>query len=345
MKSVMLTGLRSLEILERPKPRIQNENDVLLKINVVGVCGSDVHYYRTGRIGDQVVEYPYAVGHECSATVVEIGKNVDRLRVGDRVAVDPAVSCFTCDQCLSGRHHTCRRLKFLGCPGQMEGCMSEFLVMPQETCFKIPPKMTHVQSALVEPLSIGMYAVDFLKHAHAECIAILGNGPIGMCVLLSAKAAGIEHIFVTDKIDRRIEIARSAGARLAANPNKMDILEAMKEIVPGGLDAVFECCGEPDALDQAVDLLKPGGKLIIVGIPEPDRISFDISALRRKELSIQNVRRQNNFVRPAIEAISNGAIDVDFLVTHHFSFEETARAFDLVDGYREGVMKAMIHIS
>ncbi len=345
MKSIMLTGIRSLEILEKPMPRIQNENDVLLKINVVGVCGSDVHYYRTGRIGDQVVEYPYAVGHECSATVIEIGKNVDRLRVGDRVAVDPAVSCFKCDQCLGGRHHTCRRLKFLGCPGQMEGCLSEYIVMPQESCFKIPPEMTHVQSALVEPLSIGMYAIQFLKENSAASIGILGTGPIGMCVLLAAKAMRIEKIYVTDKIDRRLELAKSSGAVWGANPDHIDIVAKMKKKEPFGLDAVFECCGEQDALDQAVDLLKPGGKLIIVGIPETDRISFDINKLRRKELSLQNVRRQNNFVRPAIDVIASSFIDVDFLMTHHFSFEETARAFKLVDGYHDGVMKAMIHIS
>lgn len=341
----MLTGLRSLEILERPAPHIRNENDVLLKINVVGVCGSDVHYYRTGRIGDQVVEYPYVVGHECSATIVEVGKNVDRLAIGERVAVDPAVSCFTCDQCLSGRHHTCRRLKFLGCPGQLEGCLSEFLVMPQESCFKIPPKMTNAQAALVEPLSIGMYAVQFLKDYPAASIGILGTGPIGMCVLLAAKAIGIEKIYVTDKIDRRLELATSAGAIWSDNPEKTNIVTELNEQEPEGLDAVFECCGEQDALDQAVALLKPGGKLIIVGIPEPDRISFDISALRRKELALQNVRRQNNCVQSAIEAISSGAIGIDFLVTHHFSFEETARAFELVEGYRDGVMKAMIHVS
>jgi len=343
MKSLMLTGIRSLEILNRPDPEIQRDADVLLKINCVGVCGSDVHYYRTGRIGDQIVNFPYTVGHECSATVIAVGKHVDRLRVGDRVAVDPAVACQSCDQCLAGRHHTCRRLAFLGCPGQMHGCLSDLLVMPQESCYKIPDSMTDVQAALVEPLSIGMYATRFLDARGTLALAVLGTGPIGACVSLAARAAGVERIYATDKIDARLERVRSAIPLWTSNPEKSDIVAGISQIEPAGLDAVFECCGQQEALDQAIDLLKPGGKLIVVGIPDEDRISFDASKLRRKELTIHHVRRQNHCVQPAVDAIVSGAICVDFLVTHHFQFQTAAEAFDLVAGYRDGVMKAMIH--
>ncbi|MFZ5516626.1 MAG: alcohol dehydrogenase catalytic domain-containing protein [Candidatus Zhuqueibacterota bacterium] len=344
MKSLMLTGIRSLEIVNRPDPEIQSDADVLLKINCVGVCGSDVHYYRTGRIGDQVVQFPYTIGHECSATVIAAGKSVNRLCIGDRVAVDPAVSCQRCDQCLAGRRHTCRRLAFLGCPGQMHGCLSEYLVMPQESCYKIPESMTHVQAALVEPLSIGMYAVRFLNAPETQAIAVLGAGPIGTCVSLAARAAGVDRIYATDKIDARLELVRAAIPVWTANPETSDIVTAVSRIEPAGLDAVFECCGQQEALDQAIDLLKPGGKLIVAGIPDEDRISFDAGKLRRKELSIYHVRRQNDCVQPAIDAIVSSAIRIDFLVTHHFQFESAAQAFELAAGYRDGVMKAMIDL-
>ena len=132
MKAMMLTGIRQMEMQDVPVPVIQNDNDVLLKIEYVGVCGSDVHYYETGRIGSQIVQYPYAVGHECTATVVKIGSGVIGLKEGDPVVVEPAISCGYCDQCQAGRPHTCRQLKFLGCPGQIDGCLSEYIVMPAE---------------------------------------------------------------------------------------------------------------------------------------------------------------------------------------------------------------------
>jgi L-iditol 2-dehydrogenase len=343
MKSIVLTGIRKMELRDVPKPQLKGDTDVLLKISVVGICGSDIHYYSTGRIGDQVVKYPFTIGHECSAVVEAVGSRVTQVKPGDRVAIDPAVSCHKCDQCLNGRPNTCRNLKFLGCPGQMEGCLLEYLVIPQENCYKIKESMTLTQGALVEPLSIGIYAVNFLKNFDTSVIAILGSGPIGLCVFLAARTKGIHHVYMTDKIDERLVVARNVGADWVGNPEKENVVKEIKIREPDLLDAVFECCGDQDALDQAIELLKPGGKLMIIGIPKIDQIYFDISKLRRKEISIQNVRRQNDCVQTAINLVQNGEIDIDFMATHNFKFEHTSKAFELVEGYRDGVIKAMIH--
>jgi len=342
MNSLVLTGIRKFEFREKPKPNIKKTTDVLLKIRNVGICGSDIHYYSTGRIGDQIIKFPFTIGHEGSAIVEAVGSRVKRVKPNDRVAIEPAVSCGKCDQCKSGRRHTCRDLKFLGCPGQIEGCLSEYIIMPEENCYKISSSMSFVQGALVEPLSIGVYSVAFLENAKGKAIGILGSGPIGLSVLLASRVHGVGKVFMTDKIEDRLIAAGRAGADWIGNPTLIDVVEKIKNLEPDQLDAVFECCGEQEALEQAVDLLKPGGKLIIVGIPEPNEISFNINKIRRKEISIQNVRRQNNCLQKAIDLIASGKINVDFMATHNFKLKDAPLAFEIVEAYRDGVIKAMI---
>ena len=344
MKAAVLTGLLEIELRDVPDPVQKSDTDVLLKMAAVGVCGSDIHYYTKGRIGDQIVQYPFIVGHEGSAIVKEVGNRVTRVKSGDPVVFDPLVVCGQCSQCLSGRRHTCFHARFLGCPGQMEGCLSEYIVMPEECCYPIPAEVSLTEAVLIEPLSIGIHSVNFLDNPASKNIGILGVGPIGLSVSAGIQKAGIKSIFVMDKIEDRLNVAKTLGADWTGNPDRSDIVKEILEKVPDGLDAVFECCGDQDALDQAVRLLKPGGSLFIVGIPELDRVSFDISRMRRKEIVIQNVRRQNECIQTAIDLLQNGRINTDALLTHRFPFQETRVAFDLVANYRDGVVKAVIEI-
>ena len=343
MKTMALTGIRRMAAVDAPDPVLEKDTDVLLRLTAVGVCGSDIHYYTTGKIGSQVVQYPFRVGHECAAVVEKAGKAVKTLKPGDRVAVDPAMWCHACDQCKAGRFHTCRKLKFLGCPGQAEGCLCERLVMPAASCFKVPASMSDETAALIEPLSIGVYAAAQAELKKGASVGILGAGPIGLSILLACRAAGANKFFVTDKIDARLKAARTAGAAWTGNPDREDIVAAVTKAEPLLLDCVFECCGKQEALDQAVRLLKPGGTLMLVGIPEVDRVTFEIDLLRRREIRIQNVRRQNEKVQAAIDLCASGAIKPDFMITHRFPFSKTREAFDLVDSYADGVIKAMIH--
>jgi L-iditol 2-dehydrogenase len=342
MRQVELTALRAMQMREVETPRIQEAGDVLVKMTAIGVCGSDVHYYTTGRIGSQVVEYPFVVGHECAGTVAETGPEVRGLSRGDRVAIEPAMPCHSCDQCRIGRHHTCRKLRFLGCPGQARGCLSDYIVMPASSCFIVPESVGDEAAAFAEPLSIGIYSVEISVPMKGARIAILGAGPIGMSVMLAALAQGVSRVYVTDRIEDRIRRALDMGAYRVANPDTTDITGEIIRAEPGGLDAVFECCGQQDAVDQAVDLLRPGGKLMMVGIPETDRISVKIDTARRREICFQNVRRQNNCMDKAIRMVASGAVPIDKLVTHRFSLEQTQKAFDLAAAYGDGVLKAVI---
>ena len=344
MKAQMLTGLRTIELREVPTPSMVCLTDVLLKVEVVGVCGSDVHYYETGRIGSQVVQYPFIVGHECAATVAAVGPAVKGLKVGQSVAVEPAVPCHTCDQCRVGRQHTCRGLKFLGCPGQIPGCLSEYLVMPAECCLPIDGRITPQQGALCEPFAIGVYAVQQSAVKPQMAVAILGAGPIGLSCLAAARAEGAGTVFMTEIISERVVIARKAGAGWVGNPRAEDVVAAIMKQQPGGLDVVYECAGQQETIDQALALLKPGGKLMLIGIPRHDKIYFCPDLMRRKEISVINVRRQNHCTQKAIDLIAQNKVNLDYMITHTFDFEHTAEAFELVAGYRDGVVKAMIKV-
>ncbi|MDD5063140.1 MAG: alcohol dehydrogenase catalytic domain-containing protein [Phycisphaerae bacterium] len=344
MKAIVLTGIRQMKMTNVPEPVIKKDDEILLKVEAVGVCGSDVHYYETGRIGSQIVKYPFVVGHECAATVEAVGCAVTRVRAGDNVVVEPSMACNNCDQCKSGRKNTCRNLKFLGCPGQAEGCLCEYIIMPEDCCFPIDEKITFEQGVLCEPLAIGIYAVKQAHLSENTDIAILGTGPIGLSCLVSAKAKNVNSSYVTEKIKERMEAAKNNGASWVGNPNKEDIVKEILRQKPSGVDVAFECAGQQETIDQAVEILKPGGKLMLVGIPRLERISFSIDKIRRKEITIVNVRRQNECTQAAIDMIADGKIDVDFMITHRFKLEQTQQAFDMVAEYRDGVIKALIEL-
>jgi L-iditol 2-dehydrogenase len=342
MKAMMLTGIRQMEMKNIPEPVLVKPKDVKIKMTVLGICGSDIHYYTQGQIGSQKVKYPFTVGHEGAGIVVEVGSAVKRVKPGDRIAIEPAMHCGECDQCLAGRHHTCRKLRFLGCPGQAEGSLMEYIVMPEENCFPLVGKLTNDHGSISEPLAIGLYAVKKSGRVKGLKIGILGYGPIGMSVMLAAKTEGADSFFITDKIDPRLSIAIKEGASFTGNPSKVDVVEKVLQKARLGLDIVFECCGKQEALDQAIEILKPGGRLIVIGIPEFDRWTMNVETTRRREISLQFIRRQVDCVEPALEMMKNGIINVDNMITHRFPFDKTKEAFDLVADYNDGVMKAMI---
>jgi len=243
-----------------------------------------------------------------------------------------------------GRENTCENLRFLGTPGQGNGCLCEYIVMQQESCYPTNQTLTLDQAALCEPFTIGVYAVRQSKISADSKIAILGSGPIGLSCMAAALAEGVKEIYMTDKLDYRVRTAKNAGAVWAGNPENENIVKAITEHEQTGMDIVYECAGRQETLDEAVKLLSPGGKLMLVGIPRFDRISFLIDKLRRKEITLINVRRQNQCTQKAIDLLASGKTDVNFMITHRFELRDTKAAFDMVAGYRDGVIKAMISV-
>ncbi len=345
MQVAYFTRLRQIELRDEPPPAIAQPDHVLVRIGRLGVCGSDVHYYAEGGIGAQRVEFPATLGHECAGTVMEVGPAAARLKPGDRVAIDPAFTCGACDQCRTGRQNTCRNLRFMGSPGQAPGAAAELAAVPAANCLPVPDAVSLDLAVLAEPLSVGLYAVKLAEMFPAARIAILGSGPIGLSVLLCAKAAAPCTVYVSDLLEPRLELARRCGADYTVNAAETGAVSAILQREPLGLDRVFECSGDPACIDQAAELLAPGGTLMQVGIPPAPRVEFDPHPFRVQELSVRNVRRQKDCVAPVLGMLAEGRMDAAPLVTHHFPLDRIGDAFELVAGYRDGVVKAMVELA
>ncbi len=357
MLAAKLVAKKKLVIQFAPRPIIHNPDDVLLRIIHVGICGSDLHYFRHGAIGDQVIDYPFILGHEGVAVVEDTGKEVKSLKPGHKIVIDPAITCGQCDQCLEGRPHTCRQLEFLGCPGQHEGCLQQYMVLPARNCFLLNEDLLPA-GVLVEPIACALYAAQMAGPIKDKKVAIFGCGPIGLCLLLHCHLSGAKITAATDKIQARLEAARRFGAHWLGNPDLLDVVNELKAFLATDsknlpfkpspswpeIDLAFDCSGDQQALSQAISLLKPGGKLIIIGIPETNQIFFDPHLLRRKEITLYNVRRQNNFFPQAIEFLQKNKEALASLITHHFPLSEVQRAFEITSNYEDGVIKAIIDL-
>jgi L-iditol 2-dehydrogenase len=330
--------------MDAPDPELTGARDVLIRITAAGVCGSDVHYYETGRIGDQRLRFPHRIGHECAGIVERVGAEVTRVKPGGRVAVDPAMPCGECDQCRAGREHTCRRLRFLGVPGQADGCFAEYIVMPESCLFPVPADMSDEAAVLCEPFAIGLYAARRSELPADGSVGILGTGPVGLSVLIACRLEGAERCYTTDRIDDRCAVAAAHGADWTGNPDARNVVEEILRREPDGLDVVFECAGQSETIDQAVKLLKPGGRIVLVGIHREDRVGFPVHALRRKDVTLLSIRRQNQTQGDAVNLVGTGHAALDFMVTHRFPLERAAEAFELAAGYRDGVIKAVVTI-
>lgn len=339
MKAVILTGFRQAQLQERLEPELPGPEWVVLRTRVAGICGSDLHYFISETVGGEKVPYPCIVGHECSAEVLRTGSEVQGLKPGDLVAVEPSISCGLCDQCLSGRFNTCRKIKFLGHPGELNGCFAEYFVMPARNLIKLDKEITPEEAMLAEPLSIALHALRLASPDKADRVAVLGSGPIGLSLIILLKHYGLSSIYATDRSEARVKAALKAGAGWAASVEQEDIVQEILSRQPLGLEVVFEVSGDQEAIDQAVAMVKPGGRIIQVGIPIPDRISYQMARLRRKEITMINSRRQNRCLEPALELIKKKEIDVAWLLTHRFRPEEAQKAFTTAADRLDGVLK------
>ncbi len=348
MKAIYLTDLKHLEVGDARKPEIKQAYELLIKIKSVGVCGSDIHYFKHGQIGRQVVQFPYIMGHECSGEIEAVGRLVSKFKPGDRVVVDPAISCLQCTQCQAGRYHTCKNLRFLGTPSSktsagLEGCLQEYIVMPEHSIFRLPDEFDFEDGALFEPLTIGYYSLLKSEAKSSQSMAILGTGPIGLSVLAAGHFFGLKSSFTTELIPERVQVAKMLGSTASFNSGKVDSVAEILKLAPDGVDFVFECAGEQETIDQGIALLKPGGTLVLIGIPAFQRISGDIDLLRRKEIRIQNIRRQNACTELTIQAFQKKPVDFNLFKTHHFTPDQAQEAFQLVENYQDGVVKAFIN--
>lgn len=331
MKSIRLHGTGNLQIHDEPIP-VVGAGEKLVRIKSVGVCGSDLHWFSEGSIGDAKLERPLVLGHEFA------GETED----GQRVAIDPAISCGHCEYCERGHPNLCANLIFAG-HDKTDGALRECMAWSEKSLFSIPDSFSFDDGAMLEPLGIAIHSVDLGHLKAGMTVGVFGCGPIGLLIMQMAKLAGAANIIATDKLVHRVEAAKGFGASQAFLVDDQRGVGEMLAATNGrGVDVAFEAAGVQDAVDDAVAAVRPGGKVILAGIPNDDRTYFSASIARRKGLTIKLVRRMKHTYPRAIELVSKGLVDVRSLVTHRFPLEEAREAFRVAER-REG-LKIIIEV-
>ena len=349
MLAVRLHGPRDLRVERVPRPDPPGPGQALLRITAVGVCGSDLHTYQDARIGDTVVETPLVLGHEFAAVVEAVGPesydgNFQPLRPGTRVAVDPAQPCGRCEMCEQGHPNLCHRLHFCGTYPD-PGSLSEYMLMPAHSCFPIPDAMDDASAALLEPLGIAIHAVDLAKVRVADSAVILGAGPIGLYILQVMRLAGADPIYVIDQFPWRLALAARYGG-VPINFRETDPVAAVKEATAGrGVDIAIEAAWADHSIQWAAEMARLGGRLVLVGIPGPDKLEMKHSTARRKGLTIRLSRRMKHVYPRAIKLWASNAVDLTGVVSHRFPLERTPEAYALNEQYADNVVKIVIEVT
>jgi L-iditol 2-dehydrogenase len=342
-KAVFMSGTNEMVWKDVPMPSLK-DNDVLVKVEVVGICGSDVHYYQHGRIGDFVVNGDFILGHECAGEVIEVGSAVKTLKVGDRVALEPGKTCGKCEQCKTGRYNLCPDVEFFATP-PFHGTLTNYVAHPEDMCFKLPENVSNTEGALVEPLAVGLHATSLGEVKLGDTVVIFGSGCIGLVTLLSAKARGAAKIIVVDVLENRLQTAQKLGATHVINAMETNAVQAIMDITAGkGAEVVIETAGAVITVKQTVDVLKIGGTIVLVGMTPVDEIEFNFMKLMGKEGVIKPIFRYRNLYPLAINAIASGTINLKEIVSHEFDFCDSKEAFDFVGNNAKDVVKAVINI-
>ena len=343
MRAVRLYGVKDMRVDTVPDAE-PGPGEVLMRVKAVGVCGSDVHYYLDGRIGDAEATFPFTVGHEFAGEVVAQGAGVDWPAVGTPVAVDPAIPCGGCEVCLEGNPNCCPNVEFSGTPPR-EGSLSELYAHPAHLCEPLPPSMDFADGAVLEPLGVAVHALTLARIRPGDTVAVLGGGPIGLLVLQVALASASAAVYLTEPIEERRALGLKLGATGVCDPNAADPVEWLKAQTKGrGVDIAIEAAWGEEAVGQAVKMTRHAGKVVLIGIPREDKTTFVASTARRKGLSILMSRRMKSVYPRAISLVDRGVVDMRSLITHRYPLEGAAEAFEQVATFSDGVVKAMIEL-
>lgn len=331
-----LVGVNTLKIQPFKLPPL-GPQDVRIRMKAVGICGSDVHYLKTLRCSDFVVEEPMVIGHECAGIVEEVGSEVKTLVPGDRVALEPGICCWRCDHCKEGRYNLCPDIKFFATP-PVHGSLANQVVHPANLCFKLPDNVSLEEGAMCEPLSVGVYACRRASVGPETHVLVMGAGPIGLVTLLAARAFGAPKIVIVDVDDYRLLAAKQLGAdaTVKVSTNVQDVsvdVQQIQRAMGANIDVTFDCAGFSKTMSTALGATRSGGKVCLVGMGHPE-MTIPLTAAGAREVDIIGVFRYRNTWPLCLEFLSSGKIDVKPLITHRFGFseQEVIEAFETSAG-------------
>lgn len=344
MKTAVMKAIGKIELEEREIPQLK-EGEVLIKIGYVGICGSDVHYFETGAIGDFVVKPPFVLGHEAAGTVVALGEGVDSLKIGDRVAMEPGKTCGHCEFCRTGRYNLCPDVQFFATP-PYDGVFQEYVAYDASMCFRLPDNVSLMEGALIEPLAVGFHAANQGGAHIGQKAVVFGSGCIGLMCLLALKAEGVTEVYVVDVIDKRLEKAMELGAAGVINSSKEDAEERIMELAGGyGVDLAIDTAGADVTINQGIRMVKPGGTIVCVGYSRSGKVTLDMSVALNKEITFRTVFRYRHIYPMAIAAVSSGLINLRNVVTDTFTLDEIQEAMVKSVNDKVNIVKAVIEVT
>lgn len=344
MKVAVMNGVGKMGFEQREIPH-PKENEVLVKLEYVGICGSDLHYYETGAIGDYVVEPPFVLGHEPGGTVVEVGEKVRHLQVGDRVALEPGKTCGHCEFCKEGKYNLCPDVVFFATP-PVDGVFQEYVAHEADLCFKLPDNVSTLEGALIEPLAVGFHAA-IQGDAHlGQKAVVMGAGCIGLVSMMALKARGVSEVYVVDIMEKRLQKALELGADGIINGTQTDAVEEVRKLTDGkGCDLAVETAGTQVTTVQTIHMTKKGATIVLVGYSKSGEITLPVSLALDKELTFKTVFRYRHIYPMAIEAVAAGKVNLKGIVTDIFGLDEAQKAMDYSVNNKADIVKAVIRIA
>lgn len=342
-KAVVFYGVDNFKIEELEVPKV-GPDDVMVRVKAVGVCGSDVHFYKEGRIGPYVPQPGHIIGHECAGEIVEVGARVTDRKVGDRVAIEPGTPCGHCDLCKVGKYNLCKNMMFMGHPDPArEGALVEYTVLPAAFTYLLPDTMSFEEGAMIEPLAVAMQALKRGRVKAGQTVAILGAGPIGLSILLAAKAFGCTEIYMTDPLEYRMDYAKQFGATQVFNAATADYVKGIMAATGGrGVDVVFEAAGNPDAYKNSTAIATRGGVVVFLGMAAAEMFPINVFEIIDRELDVTSVFRYENVYGQAIRLAGSGLIDMNQLITHKMPFEKAGEAMTAAYEKRDKAIKIVL---
>ncbi|WP_163538658.1 NAD(P)-dependent alcohol dehydrogenase [Gracilibacillus sp. YIM 98692] len=342
MKAAVLDKPLDMNVKDVPEPEIK-EDEVLIKVYCIGICGSDVHYYEHGKIGRYEVKEPLILGHEMAGEVVTVGKKVNNLHKGDRVAVEPGVTCGRCEYCKEGRYNLCPDVVFMATP-PVDGAWAEYVAVRSDFVFPLPDEMSYETGALLEPFSVGMHAMNRGKIKPSDRLLITGLGPIGLLAIQSAQLYGVKEIYATDVVPYRLELAKKLGVTEAINPAEESLSERLNTLTNDkGITASIETSGNSQAVNDVLTVTKRGGRIVLVGLPAVPEVGIDVTHVVDSEYDVYGLFRYVNTYDPAIQGLKDQQIDIEQVITDRFSLDQIGRAVEKASNEKDTSIKIMIY--
>ena len=343
MKVAVMLGIGKMGFEERDVPQIKPD-EVLVRLEYVGICGSDIHYYETGRIGDYIVEPPFVLGHEPGGTVVEVGSAVSNLKPGDRVALEPGKTCGRCEFCREGKYNLCPDVVFFATP-PVDGVFAEYVAHPADLCFKLPDNVSTLEGALIEPLAVGFHAAN-QGGAHAgQTAVVFGAGCIGLVSMMALLAEGVSRVYVVDVMQKRLDKALELGATGVINSAECDLASEIDRLTEGrGTDIVIETAGMEITTRQAIEIARKGSTIVLVGYSKSGEMTLPMSLFIDKELTFKSVFRYRHIYPMAIDAVAAGRVNLQGIVSNIFELDDIQRAMDLSVSDKANIVKSVVKI-